>query len=332
MINSYLRMLYKPDVFHGHGKSRKFFEGWFFKVVEPDGEHVYSFIPGTFLGQKRGDAHAFIQIMNGKTGETFYHRYTKNEFSASRQTFDVQIATNRFNSEKIILDIAREDQIIHGTLKFLNTTPWPVTFLSPGIMGWYSYVPFMECNHGVVSLYHDLEGELTIDSKKIDFTGGRGYIEKDWGKSFPEAWVWIQSNHFETPRTSIVASVAKIPWMFSSFRGFIIGFYHNDTLYRFATYTGAKITQLKLIEEYVSLIVEDKKHQLTIKTKRGKTGMLYSPHRVDMMERTAESLDAITEVQLTEISSGKIIFEGTGKHSGLDINGEIQEIVDGGAF
>jgi tocopherol cyclase len=329
MIHSYLRTLYRPDVFHGHGKSKKFFEGWFFKVVDPDGEHVYSFIPGIFLGQKRNDAHSFIQIMNGKTGETFYHRYTKNEFSASRKTFDVQIATNRFNSEKIILDISREDQIVHGTLKFLNTTPWPVTFLSPGTMGWYSYVPFMECNHGVVSLYHDLDGELTIDSKKIDFTGGRGYIEKDWGKSFPEAWIWIQSNHFETPRTSIVASVAKIPWMFSSFRGFIIGFYHNDTLYRFATYTGAKITQLKLIEEYVSLIVQDKKYRLTIKTKRGKTGMLYSPHRIDMMERTAESLDAITEVHLTDISSGKIIFEGTGKHSGLDINGKIKEIMDG---
>lgn len=29
----------------------------------------------------------------------------------------------------------------------------------------------------------------------MDFSGGRGYIEKDWGQSFPAAWVWLQINY-----------------------------------------------------------------------------------------------------------------------------------------
>ncbi len=330
MIFSYLRTIYKPDFYHGHGKRKNFFEGWFFKVVDPDGDHVYSFIPGIFFGKNRKNKYAFIQVMNGKTGETMYHRYTSNEFTAARNSFDIQISINRFKRDRLTLDIANDEQTVRGTLQFSNLVPWPITFLSPGIMGWYSYIPFMECNHGVVSLDHDIEGALTIDGAKIDFTGGKGYIEKDWGKSFPEAWIWIQSNHFETPRTSVVASVAKIPWLFSSFRGFIIGFLHNKKLYRFATYTGAKITNLVLTDEFVSLTVEDKRYRLEIKTKRGKTGMLFSPHGTDMMERTAESLDAVTDVRLTTKSAkgNSIIFEGTGIHSGLDINGRIDEIVD----
>ncbi len=330
MIKSHFSNLFNPAVYHGQGKRKNFFEGWFFKLVSPDDNHVYSIIPGIFFGRKRTSAHAFIQVMNGKTGKTNYHRYTTKEFTSARNIFDIQIATNRFKQDEIILDIANEDQKIQGVLQFSNLSPWPVTLRSPGIMGWYAYVPFMECNHGVVSLDHTIEGSLSIDSKKIDFTGGKGYIEKDWGKSFPEAWIWIQSNHFNVPNTSLTASVAKIPWLFSSFRGFIVGFLYKGKLFRFATYTGAKITGLKLMKDYVMMTIEDKLHRLSIKTQRGTTGILYSPHRTDMLERTAESLQAVTEVHLERLApNNTTIFQGTGYHTGLDINGNIDLILDG---
>lgn len=60
-----------------------------------------------------------------------------------------------------------------------------MTVRSPGIMGWYAWVPTMECYHGVVSLDHAISGKLMIEDQAHDFNGGRGYIEKDWGKSFP---------------------------------------------------------------------------------------------------------------------------------------------------
>jgi hypothetical protein len=63
-------------------------------------------------------------------------------------------------------------------------------------MGWYSYVPFMECYHGLISIDHKLQGSLQINGQEIDFTEGKGYAEKDWGTSFPEGYVWMQSNHF----------------------------------------------------------------------------------------------------------------------------------------
>jgi hypothetical protein len=97
----------------------------------------------------------------------------------------------------------------------------------------------------VVSLDHVIEGALDIDGRTIDFTGGRGYTEKDWGRSFPSSWIWLQSNHFSTPGSSFTASVAIIPWIGRSFPGFIIGLWHQNKLYRFATYTGAKIRKFR---------------------------------------------------------------------------------------
>jgi hypothetical protein len=36
-----------------------------------------------------------------------------------------------------------------GDVRFTDTQPWPKMLGAPGIMGWYSFVPFMECKHGV---------------------------------------------------------------------------------------------------------------------------------------------------------------------------------------
>jgi hypothetical protein len=49
----------------------------------------------------------------------------------------------------------------------------------------------------VVSMDHQIQGRLKLGGKQLDFSDGQGYIEKDWGKYFPSAWIWGQSNHFD---------------------------------------------------------------------------------------------------------------------------------------
>ena len=54
-------------------------------------------------------------------------------------------------------------------------------------MGWFGWLPIMECYHGVVSLDHAIEGQITMDGNAINLTGGRGYMEKTGGAPFPLA-------------------------------------------------------------------------------------------------------------------------------------------------
>ncbi len=323
-----VRAVWRPAMYHGQGKRRNFFEGWYFKFVDASEQHVHAVIPGVFLGKVQSTSHAFIQVLDGLTGRSTYHRYPLDQFAASDREFDVRVGPNHFRVDGFAIDIADPDRTLRGSLEFDGITPWPVTTLSPGIMGPYAFAPFMECYHGVLGFDHAVRGSLSMDGETVNFAGGRGYLEKDWGRAFPQAWIWGQSNHFEQPGTSITISVATIPWLGRSFRGFIVGLWHNGQLYRFAKYNASTITSLHVTDTHVILHLINRTHRLAIEATRSEGGLLHAPYRIDMLRRVTESLTATIVVRLTELKSERIMFEGTGRHAGLEINGEIQQIVD----
>ncbi len=317
---------WRPEAYHGAGKKPPFFEGWYFKLVDASQKHRWAVIPGVFIGREAGSSHAFVQTLDGATGQTTYHRYPFESFRAAPRELDISVGPNRFRRDAISLDIADEQRRMKGELRFSGGTAWPVSLTSPGIMGWYALVPFMECYHGVLSFDHTIDGGLAIDANQVDFTGGRGYIEKDWGQAFPKAWVWMQSNHFATPGTSLTASVAVIPWLGSAFIGFIAGLWHGGRLYRFATYTGARLEKQEVDDHTVRLQFSDKGsrgHRLEIEATRAQGGVLHSPERVAMLQRVTESLDATIRVRLIAQDTGQVLFDETGRNAGLEVVGEL---------
>jgi tocopherol cyclase len=324
MIN--LRNIWRPEAYHGFGRRPPFFEGWYFKMVDATEQHRHAIIPGVFIGAERGSSHAFVQILDGVTGHSTYHRYPFEAFVAAQDKLDIRVGPNRFRRDVISLDISSPGRTLQGELRFEGGHPWPVTLTSPGIMGWYALVPFMECYHGVLSFDHKISGHLAVDGTALDFSGGRGYIEKDWGQSFPQAWIWMQSNHFGTPGTSVTASVAVIPWLRGAFVGFIAGLWHEGCLYRFATYTGARLERQETTAETVILHYVDRRpsgHRLEIVATRAHGGLLHSPERVAMLQRVMESLTATIRVRLVEIGSGRVVFEDEGRHAGLEVVGDL---------
>ena len=331
-----LRSIWRPALYHGRGKQPPFFEGWYFKLVDASEQHRYAVIPGVFIGREPGASHAFVQTLDGATGRTAYHRYPFEAFQAARDEFDIRVGPNRFRADRIELDIDRPEGRMAGDLRFAGGAPWPVTLTSPGIMGPYTFAPFMECYHGVLSFDHSIAGSLSIDGAARDFTGGRGYIEKDWGQAFPKAWIWMQSNHFGEAAVGacLTASVAIIPWLRGAFPGFIVGLRHGGQLYRFATYTGAVIERLDLADTHVTWHMTGRTgprhtpHRLEIVAWRAEGGLLHSPERVVMLQRVLESLTARIDVRLLALTGGQegVIFERTGRHAGLEIVGPIQEI------
>lgn len=320
-----LHAVWNPDHYQGWGRTRRYFEGWYFKVVSPDEQHAMAFIPGISMDED-GKQHAFIQVMDGKACKAEYHRFDIREFRPSAHAFEIWIGNNYFSAEKMILDLPE----ISGEIRFKNPNPWPKMLGAPGIMGWYSFVPFMECNHGIVSLHHELEGDLqlkapSLPNKPIRFTDGKGYIEKDWGRSFPRAYVWMQSNHFDTcDRASVMASAAHIPWLGSHFIGFISGMWLEGKLFKFATYTGAR-KSLRIQDEEVELIFKNPKSELRILAKQAAGTALFSPLSGEMRGKIQESLQATLQVELLE--NGHRIFEGNGRNSGLEVAGAVEVLI-----
>lgn len=328
-MTRYLRSIWKPEVYHGFGKKPVFFEGWFFKLVDASGGNTLAVIPGNFVADDPAQSHSFIQILDGITHESYYFRYSAESFKADESVFDITVGASRFTQSSLDLNVRRPQLTIKGTLSFEDTKPWPVTFFAPGCMGWYAFMPFMECYHGVPSMDHHISGTLERNGKSIDYTGGRGYIEKDWGRSFPSSYVWAQSNHFDREGIAFTGSIAKIPWLGSWFRGFIVGFLFDGKLHRFTTYTGARLRNLDVTETHVRYEVEDGSHRLYVEIERNQTGSLHAPYNRQMLERVSESLDSVLRVSFFRRSrkGDVLLYEGTGRHAGLDINGSMSELL-----
>ena len=223
-----IRKIWKPGAYQGKARMQAYFEGWYYKLVNSTESEIVVIIPGISFGTSENNSHAFIQLLDNTRSASTYLEFNINEFWGSSKSSGIKIGQNDFSPDKISLNAGSREDSPNGTLSFKNIKPWPVTLLSPGAMGWYAFVPFMECYHAVLSFDHTIEGILNVNGRSIDFTGGKGYIEKDWGRSFPKYHLWLQTNHFDNPGTSLMVSIANIPWLGSYFDGFIAGFLHDN--------------------------------------------------------------------------------------------------------
>jgi len=317
-----IKAFFNPEQFQGWGKKHSYFEGWYFKVVNSTENKAFAFIPGIAIDES-GKRQAFIQVLDGKKQTAQYHKFEAESFIPEPGRFLISINNNHFSAESIRINLPD----MKGELCFSGNIPWPKPWYSPGIMGPYAFVPFMECYHGIVSMDHVIEGQLQMNTEIIDFTNGRGYIEKDWGRSFPSAYIWLQSNHFSIPGVSVKASVAKIPWLRSSFVGFIAGIWLDHRLIQFTTYNRTVLRKSEIKYKKVILVMENKKYRLEILAQGHLPAALASPIKGAMEGRIEESMSSIVEVNLTDLKSRKSIFHDTGRNASVEFAGKIEEII-----
>lgn len=312
-----------PEAFHGVGKNRDFFEGWYIKLVSANQKQRWAVIPGIFKGRNGVSDQSFVQVLDGMTGRSWFHEFPIESFEADTKSFSVRVGENHFSSRGVKLNLPQ----LQGEIAFSETDPWPVTWREPGIMGWYGMVPFMECFHGIVSFGHELTGSLIVEGKPADFSSGRGYIEKDWGQAFPAGYVWLQSNHFASHAdASLIASVAIIPWLAGSFRGFIIGFKHSGKLHKWTTYNKTKELKLNIDDSHVRWSLSGPDGVLELEAERVAGGLLHAPMRTAMYQRVEETM--LANIKLRHLDhSGRELFADLGTCAAMEVFGDLEKLL-----
>ncbi|MFP4177125.1 MAG: tocopherol cyclase family protein [Acholeplasmataceae bacterium] len=315
-----LKKIFSTELYQGEKKRANYFEGWYFKLVSADRKNALALIPG--ISKNETDSHAFIQVFLSTKGEamtlkTDYIRFPANDFEFSKDQFLVRIGENVFTKDYVSVDLRTKDGPLSGTFRFQDHVPIRRSLIRPNIMGFFGYLGFMECYHGVISMSHETTGTLTYAQEKISFDRGKGYLEKDWGKSFPESYVWTQCNNFKDDRTSLMFSYARIPFLKRTFQGLIANLVLNGREYRFATYNGARILKEDVNKDSVYYLIKRGRYALEISAKTTVSAELKSPRNGRMVESIREGLSGNVEFQLWDKNG--LIASDEGTNAGVEI-------------
>lgn len=307
-----------PIIFQGWGKKKDYFEGWYYKIVSPEAGIAMAIIPGVSLSQD--DSHAFIQVMDGVRCHSEYYRFSIDSFLASPDQLSISIGDNSFSEQFLSLDLPS----IKCELRSTSWTKLPKTWLRPGIMGWYSYLPTMQCYHGLGSMNHQWNGTWYAQESLIELKNAKGYVEKDWGTSFPKSWIWSQCNTFDSEKElSVFASVAHIPWKGNFFIGFLAAIYYRGTIEIFATYTGADRSTI-LTDDEVILHFSKGSKSLKIIAHKAPGSDLKSPISGEMTGKVNESMLA---TMIVDYKDDEISINAQGAYAGLEVAGPVEELI-----
>lgn len=314
--------VWNPIRFQGEKKERDYFEGWYYKQVSGDGRSVVSFIPGISLFE--GDVHSFVQYIHvtydgsgRKTVRTGYVRYPAEAFRYQDEPFRLRVGENFFTEDRVIVHLVDGETRIDADFRLGRLLPLKTSVLAPTIMGPFTYIPKMECIHGIVSMDHPVDGKLVVDGEETDFKDGRGYIEKDWGSSFPKRYIWIQCNSFRTEATSVFFSVADIPFLGLTFPGFICNLVVGGREYRFATYNGSRFRVDEISHERIAIRLQNSDVKLILRAYLEEAGELIAPHKGKMQKTIKEGLSGNVDIYLYDRKTGKVI-EDRGIMAGIE--------------
>lgn len=311
-----LLLIRNPELFQGEKyliENKSYFEGWYFK--NSNTKYSISFIPGISIDEH--NKKAFIQIITND--KSYFIDYNIDEFNYSHNPFYIQIGNSFFSKEKVSVDIKDEknDLRITGNIYYSDSTSIRKSFIQPNIMGPFSYIPNMECNHSILCMKSKTSGEIHINNVEMNLNQGTGYIEKDWGYSFPKSYIWCQGNDFKKSNASFMLSIADIPFKEITFKGIICVLIINGKEYRFTTYNNTKLIKNNVYSNLIDITIKKGRKYLELKSEYVSGNQLLAPVKGRMIKNIMESITSILDVSLR--NENKIIFKDTSKNCGLEI-------------
>lgn len=254
--------------------SKAYFTGHYFRVTQSEEDYSIAVIVGLRITPhtKQG----FIQVTDTSTEDSYYITFPHNEFQFHTDPFYIQCGKNIFTKEFMYLSLDEPGLVLHGLLTFNHIKDIHRTHYAPTIMGPFSYLP-LPCYHHILSLEHEVNGVLTFNEQCHHFSQASGYIEGDYGHSFPTTYTWLQCNTFKKQDIQFTCAFAKLPILKTSFRGVIAILTINGKEHRFATYNGAFVESYSIHKQRVFMIIRKGDYRLIIHARQNNPKSLFAP-------------------------------------------------------
>ena len=246
------------------------------------------------------DGYTFALIVSNANEGDMLQLVTPSKGYVISDTKSVSIIDNTID-----INIHQDDISIVGTLKLGELHP-----LSKPVMGPFRHFK-MECRHDIYSMYHTVNGELTLNKNRtLSFTNALGYIEGDSGTNFPKNYIWYNSVLSDV---TVTLAIATIPILgFIKFTGLLCFIKGQDFEYRFATYNNAKIKK----KDPSQIIIKKGKYKFILDIPFIGGHNLKAPIKGNMSRYIKENINVPTRYKL--LYKDKVILEKNDELSSLE--------------
>lgn len=195
---------FKPASLQGNLHKKNYFEGWFQKIYAPEHQLSFIIIYG-FANGHHSDEKGFIQL-HIPHHEHLLLKFPEKEVVCATNQHRISFRKNVLSTKTICIETDEVKINLSISQRQTNTT-------FKNTMGTYYLIPNLPCYHAVVDQSHQISGEIHCSGATYSINNARGYLEKNWGKSFPEKYIWLHAFDPENSDTQLLFSQAEIQWM-----------------------------------------------------------------------------------------------------------------------
>ncbi|MGK7957915.1 MAG: tocopherol cyclase family protein, partial [Crocosphaera sp.] len=328
--------------------SRRFFEGWYYRVTLPQRGQSFAFMYSVDdpIGRKPHSGGS-AQIL-GENEHYLYRLFpdTKTFWADDQQLALCHWQQDNFKLKPQILEPSIfkeqvkegyqatatlnqgyiEDPVSNNYCRWCYEIKpidgWGNRF-SPqqATAGWLSFLPIFDPGWQVLMAHGLATGYIDWNRKKYEFKDVPAYSEKNWGHSFPSKWFWINCNSFEQESDLSLTAAGGIRQVLSWQESVgMIGLHYQGKFYEFNRDNSQLSWQIK---PWGSWIMQGKNEHFVVKIE-GKTNDLGTDVRVP----TAEGLqflcrDTVQGNLTLELSNhnDQVIVKDRSCLGGLEIGG-----------
>jgi tocopherol cyclase len=243
--------------YHWNGWDRDFFEGWYFRVTLPkiraSFAFMYSIEDPSATNSHSGSA---VQILGIDEQYLRSSLPDLDKFWAATTTLglghwgetNLAICPQLLSVAEFNTHITQGYQVtatLHQGALPAHNCRWcyhivPIygwgqpQQLPQATAGWLSYLPIFEPGWQILMAHGLATGWIEWQGKRYEFSHAPAYSEKNWGRSFPEKWFWLNCNSFsETVGLAVTAGGGrrKVLWMTEEVA--MVGIHYRDRFYEF---------------------------------------------------------------------------------------------------
>lgn len=225
------------------------FEGWYYRVTEVDRDESWVVIVA-FWVDRGGENRAFIEVIQGSTGDTYKEVHEGVDIASLQQdegVFDIVIGDVRFSADGVKGKLNDQSGIeVTLDLQIEACAYWgaPEHDRNRWTMGWVTELPGPPLKWHVHHLKGEASGVIVVKRgedilSRVELDRQPLHQEKNWGNAFPQRWIWMQSNHFEgRPDVAFAAAGGPVFGFDFSPEGYMLGLRWRDQFFNWRTQDG----------------------------------------------------------------------------------------------